>query len=255
MPSHFFSWKLPKPEKTAAVIRYGAFGDVLQTASILPALKKQGFHITYFITPRGVEAIENDPYIDRFVIQEEDAVPNHELRDYFKYLEKTYTKVINMCETVEGIILPGPDRAHFYWPKEARHRICNQNYVEQQHLIAGVPYNTPEVRFYETKEEKAWALRELPAGLLVAWVLTGSAAHKIWPHVDDVITDLLKDFPDVTIALLGGPKEQMLEGEWDHPRVLRRAGRWPIRNVMAFAKQAAAVVGPETGVLNAMAME
>ncbi len=255
MPSHFFSWNLPKPEKTAAVIRYGAFGDVLQTASILPALKKQGFHITYFCTPRGVEVIENDPHIDRFVIQEEDAVPNHELRDYFKYLEKTYTKVINMCETVEGIILPGPDRAHFYWPKEARHRICNQNYVEQQHLIAGVPYNTPEVRFYETKEEKAWALRELPAGLLVAWVLTGSAAHKIWPHVDDVITDLLKNFPDITIALLGGPKEQMLEGDWDHPRVLRRVGRWPIRNVMAFAKQAEVVVGPETGVLNAMAME
>lgn len=252
-----YSWKLPKPEKTAAVIRYGAYGDVLQTASILPGLKKQGFHITYFCTPRGVEVIEHDPYIDRFIIQEEDAVPNHELREYFKYLEKTYTKVINMCETVEGIVLPGPDRAHFYWPKEARHRICNQNYIEQQHLIAGVPYTKPEVKFYETKSERAWALAEKAKaqGRLIAWVLTGSAAHKIWPHVDDVMTPLLENFPDTTIVLIGGPKEQMLEGDWNHPRVWRRVGKWPMRNVMAFTKQCDVVVGPETGVLNAMSME
>jgi predicted SAM-dependent methyltransferase len=39
---HKFSWKNPKPTKTAAVIRYGAQGDMIQMSSILPGLKEAG---------------------------------------------------------------------------------------------------------------------------------------------------------------------------------------------------------------------
>jgi ADP-heptose:LPS heptosyltransferase len=252
-----YSWKAPKPEKTAAVIRYGAFGDLLQTASVLPGLMRQGYHVTFFCTPRGEAAIRHDPHIDRIVIQNEDIVPNHELMDYFNYLKTRYTKVVNMCETVEGVVLPMSGRAHFHWPKEARHLICNRNYVELQHAIAGVPYMRPETRFYETEAERAWGQEERAkaSGPVIVWVLTGSAAHKIWPHVDAVVTQLLDSFLEATITFIGGPGEEKLEGDWDHPRVWRRVGQWPIRQVMAFAKIADVVVGPETGVLNAMAME
>jgi hypothetical protein len=33
---HLYSYSNPKPEKRAAVIRYGAFGDLIQASSILP---------------------------------------------------------------------------------------------------------------------------------------------------------------------------------------------------------------------------
>lgn len=243
--------------KTVAVIRYGAFGDMLQTASILPELKRQGYHVTVYCTPRGIDVVKHDPHIDKFVIQEEDAVPNKDLMIFFDYLKTRYTKVINLCETVEGIVLPSHDRAHFYWPKEARHRICNQNYVEQQHLVAGVPYTKPEIKFYETEEERKWAIKEKgkAQGRVIGWVLSGSAAHKIWPHVDKVVGDLLNDFDDTTVVFMGGPKEEFLQGEWNSTRAWRAVGRWPIRHTMAFAKQCDVIVGPETGVLNAMSME
>jgi ADP-heptose:LPS heptosyltransferase len=252
-----FSWKAAKPEKTVAVIRYGTFGDVLQTASVLPGLKRQGYHITFFCTPRGVEAIRHDPHIDRFVIQNEDIVPNNELVDYFAYLSKGYTKVINMCETVEGIVLPTSMRAHFHWPKAARHMLCDRNYIEMQHLIAEVPYDGPQIRFYDTSEERAWAKAERAKarGRLITWVLTGSGVHKIWPHLDLAVNNLLRTYPDLTIAFLAGPREEGLQGEWNHPRVWRLAGKLSIRQAMAFAKTADVVVGPETGILNAMCVE
>ena len=50
---HRHSWKLPKPEKTAAVIRYGAFGDMAQTSSLFPALKEQGYHVTLYCQAGG----------------------------------------------------------------------------------------------------------------------------------------------------------------------------------------------------------
>lgn len=249
------SWKSPKPAKTAAVIRYGAFGDVLQSASILPGLKRQGYHVTFFCTPRGVEVIENDPHIDRLVVQEEDAVPNHELAAYFDYLGTRYTKVINLCETVEGIVLPMSSRAHFHWPKEARHMVCNVNYVEMQHRIAGIPYSAPETRFYPTPLERRWALAEKEkSGKLIVWALTGSAFHKIWPHVDVVVNALLRERQDVKIAFVAGPKEAGLQPSIASPAIANYAGVLGIRQAIALAQVADVVVGPETGVLNAVAM-
>ena len=237
------------------MIRYGAFGDVLQSASILPGLKAQGFHITMYCTPRGEAVLRGNPSIDEFVVQNEDIVPNHELGAFFLYLEKKYTKVINLCETVEGIVLPMSQRAHFHWPKEARHQVCNVNYVELQHKIAGVPYVKPDTRFHPTESERQWALREKGSGRFITWAVSGSAVHKVWPHVDDVISELQKSHPDVTVVLVGGKKEEVLQGDWNHPKVWRKVGDWNIREAMAFAQISDVVVGPETGLLNAVAME
>ena len=43
-----FSWKEPRPEKKAAVVRYGAIGDMVQVSSIFPGLKDQGYHLTVY---------------------------------------------------------------------------------------------------------------------------------------------------------------------------------------------------------------
>ena len=126
--------------------------------------------------------LRGNPSIDEFVVQNEDIVPNHELGAFFLYLEKKYTKVINLCETVEGIVLPMSQRAHFHWPKEARHQVCNVNYVELQHKIAGVPYVKPDTRFHPTESERQWALREKGSGRFITWAVSGSAVHKVWPH-------------------------------------------------------------------------
>lgn len=179
-------------------------------------------------------------------------VPNHLLGEYIEYLKTKYTKVINLCETVEGIVLPISARAHFHWSKEARHAICNKNYVELQHQIAEVPYTKPENFFYSTKEEHDWAIKEKGSNTVILWAIAGSGVHKVWPHIDDCINAVLTAHPTVKIFFVGAKEEKKLQGEWEHPRVFKKAGEWTIRQAMAMAQISDVVVGPETGILNSV---
>lgn len=253
------SYKTPKPEKRCAVIRYGAYGDVLQTASVLPGLKAQGYHITWYCTPRGYEVIKHDPNIDAFVLQDNDQVPANEIAEFVIHLKTQYDKVLNFCESVEGVLLPDPYRAIFYWPKEARHAVCDHNYVELQHTMAGVPFDgRPPVRFYATAEERTWAanLRAKVDGPVIVWALSGSAVHKIWPYVDTVMARIRLAVPNAVIVLTGSALEAPLTDAWrKDPNVWGKVGSWTIRQALAFAQQADLVIGPETGVLNAVSME
>lgn len=247
----------PKPEKTCAVVRYGAFGDLLMASSIFPELKKQGYHITLYSVPRGFEVVKHDPHIDRAILQDTDQVPNAALGSFFSYLKSKYDRFVNLSESVEGAFLALPDRAPYQWSHEARHAFMDRNYVEFHHTMAGVPY-VPAQRFYATKEEKEWAVaqrQKIGGGFVVLWSLAGSSVHKHWPHMDTIIARLMLSRPDVRVVLVGGPECEMLEGGWEmEPRVVRTCGKWSIRQSLAFLEQCDLVIGPETGVLNAAAM-
>lgn len=253
------SYKDPKPEKTVAIMRYGAYGDVLQTAAILPGLKAMGYHITWYCTPKGYELLKSDPRIDAFVLQDNDQVRAEELMQFTNYLKTKYTHVLNMCETVEGVLLPIHDRALFYWPKEARHRVCDHNYLEMQYAIAGIPWDgKPEIKFYPTADEAQWAqkLRAKVDGPVVCIALSGGSVHKVWPYVDTIVARIRLAVPNAVVVLTGGPADAVLAEPWRRdPNVWCNAGKWSIRQTMAFAQCADLVIGPETGVLNAVSME
>jgi ADP-heptose:LPS heptosyltransferase len=257
-PGHRYSGKKPKPEKSCLVIRYGAIGDMIQTSSIFPALKKQGYHITVNCYESGKEILMNDPNVDAFLVQDRDQVPNVDLGEYWEYLATQYTKVVNLSESVEGSLLAVEGRTPWYWPKEVRHKYMNHNYLETTHLIAEVegPYLA---KFHPTQEEREWAAKErmkMGSGPIVMWSLSGSSVHKSWPHLDTIIARFLTSF-DGKIVLVGDEMCQLLEEPWkNEPRVIRRSGVWKIRESLTFAcKQADIVIGPETGLLNAVGME
>lgn len=253
------SYKDPKPEKTVAIMRYGAYGDVLQSAAVLPGLKAMGYHVTWYCTPRGYEIIKSDPRIDAFVLQDNDQVPADELAQFTDHLKTKYTHVLNLCESVEGVLLPTPDRALFYWSKEARHKVCNHNYLEMQFAMAGIPWDgKPEVRFYPTPEEQAWAakLRAKVDGPVISMCLSGGSVHKIWPYIDTIVARIRLAVPNAVVVLTGGPADVELSAPWRRdPNVWCKAGEWSIRQSLAFVQQADLVVGPETGVMNAVSME
>ena len=258
---HRFSCNEPKPTKTCAVVRYGAWGDVIQMSSILPALKAEGYHITLYSVPRAYEAVAHDPNIDRVILQDHEQVPNAWLGPFWDYIRKKYDKFINLSESVEGSLLAMPDRTEAkYWSKEARHAHMNQNYVEFTHKIAGVPYTKPLMRFVPTPEEVKWAKEQAKnsAGApLIMWVLAGSSVHKIWPHVDPVMQQILKVFPNARVVTVGDERcKTIIEPAWEkEPRIIRKSGVWSIRDTMAFARECNLVIGPETGVMSAVAME
>lgn len=254
---HKKSCEQPKPEKTCAVVRYGAYGDLLMASSIFPKLKAEGYHITLYSVPRGYEVVKHDPHIDRVVLQDPDQVPNHALSAYFDYIKPRYDKFVNLCESVEGTFLTMSGRTPIGFPKSLRHKLMNFNYVETAHDIAEVPYELAQ-RFYATKEEKDWARHErqkIGGDLVVLWSLSGSSVHKHWPHMDVILARFLLTCKDVRLVLVGDQQCQMLEAGWEEEsRILKRSGVWGIRQSLAFLEQCDMIIGPETGVLNAAAM-
>lgn len=253
---HRFTWNDPKPEKTCAVVRYGGAGDMIQTASLLPELKAQGYHITLFTSEGGYGVIRHDPHVDEFVVQSKDQVPNQELGAFFEFLRKKYDKLVQLSESVEGTFLAMPGRTVHAWPRGARHKVMNFNYLEVMHDIAEVPYK-PRPRFYAAEQEKRWAEKERNKcpGKVILWVLSGSSVHKTWPWMDSVIARLMLEYPDVRVFLSGDPLSEMLEAGWEEEeRVIRTCGKWSMRQSLTFAEYADLVIGPETGVLNAASM-
>lgn len=254
---HKFSYKDTKPSKTCAVVRYGAFGDAIQASSIYPILKKQGYHITFYTTKIGYEISKTDPHIDKFVIQGNEQVPNHALPYFWESLKKKYTKFINLSESVEGSLLALQGRTAHGWPHSLRHKMMNINYNEFTHDLAELPHDIDQ-KFYATDEEKQWAKaeKERIGGKVILWSLSGSAVHKTWPYLDNIIAKVMLEHKDAKIVLVGDELCKLLEQGWEkESRVICRSGQWSIRQSLAFAQVSDIVIGPETGILNAVGME
>lgn len=249
-----FSWKDAKPSKTAAVIRYGAIGDAVQTSSLFPALKEQGYHVTLYCQGGpGYDAIKHDPNVDRFIIQGKDQVPPAFLQEFWDYTKKKYDKWINLCESVEGTLLAIPGRVNHEWSNEIRAKYCDRNYLEWMHEIADLP---PPYRpkFYSTTSEKVWAKQKAKSygKTNILWSLSGSSGHKVWPHLDTVLARVMLAMPDTHVVLVGDEFCRLLETGWENePRVHCMSGKWTIRESMAFAEVADLIIGTETGLVNA----
>lgn len=245
-----------KSRKKACVVRYGGFGDMLQAAGVFPALKAQGFHITVMTTPRGHSVIEHDPNVDAFYLQDDDQVPNHLLHEFWEYQSKKYDRFINLSESIEGTLLALPGRASHIWPHDIRHKYLNRNYHEFTAELAGVPFK-PNGFFYPTKDEARKA-GELAAKdrFNVVYALSGSSQHKFYAGQDNVIAAVLLNIPEAQVFMVGDAACKLLEQGWENePRVTCLSGEQTIRESLALAQKSNVVLGPETGILNAVAFE
>lgn len=255
---HGYSYKNPKPKKTACVVRYGAYGDLMQTSSVLAGLKKQGYHVTLFSSLPGAAAVTEDPNIDSLVLFDKDQVPNADLGPFWDYQKNKFDKWVNLSESVEGTLLAMNGRIIHGYPPALRHKLMNHNYTQLQHEVAEVPYELA-VKFYAKEEEQAWAKAErakLGGGPVVMWSLAGSSVHKTWAGLDNIMASLLLEYPESRIVLVGGPECVILEAGWENEkRVLCTSGKWSIRQTLSFIAECDLIIGPETGVLNAAACE
>lgn len=250
-----------KRENTTCLIRYGGFGDSIQISSIFPLLKKQGKKVCVNVTEQGLSILRNDPNIDELLVQKTDQIPNEELGPYWKRLRRLFPSVINLSCIIEKGLLAIESDPIYNWTKDKRHKKLNKNYSEALHNKAKVPhvFNT---KFYPSNAEKKWVAEQrrnmrLGSGHYVIVVaLSGSSVHKAYPYIDAVIACYLTTEPMTRFVLVGEELCQMLEQGWEkEPRVFPRSGKWSIRESLAFAQQADLVVGPETGVLNAVSAE
>jgi len=257
----------PEGKKRCLVIRYGAIGDAVIAASVLPELKKQGFHITFNGEHKTIGVLKYDPHIDEFLAQGKDFVPNPALGAYWKQIEweGRYDYILNLCESVEGPLLAIPDRLNGKYRYEARQTLMNKNYLEHTHDIAGVPHEFHQ-KFYYHRDELTWAKRQRKGlqGPVIAMVLNGSSHHKTYPWVDVVCAWLTEQTPS-HVFLLGDKDsgkqlqdaiiKNMKENGKSTARIYGMCEHWSLREVLVFCQVVDCVVGPETGPMNCVAME
>lgn len=250
------NFDLSKVGNGACVVRYGAFGDMIQASTVFPALKEMGYHLTVNTSEKGAEIVRNDPYIDTLFVQKTNQVPNEKLDDYWARLERHFDRFINLSESVERALLAVERDECFRWNHAFRDLVFSVDYLDGAHAIAGCPDAPKRPRFYPSKSENESA-RKFRASLgggnkVILWCISGSSLHKIWPHMDTVFARLMLHHPNVKIVTVGDYLCHIIEYPWENePRVIFKSGVWSIRETLAFIPHCDIVVGPETGVMNA----
>lgn len=247
-----------RKQKAACVVRMGGFGDMIQASNCLPGLKRQGFEVVFMTTPEGREVLKHDPHIDRFILQDKDQVPNHLLGQYWSWWKTRFDRWVNLSMSIEGQLLVMPTDIRSGWHPDAIHSMCDHNYIDFTCRIAGVEPK-PEQAFYPSEGEKKAAraaLKPLSGKQVIMWSLSGSSMHKATPFADAVIARTLRTYPDAHFILVGDEACKILEAGWEEePRVWCRSGEYSIRDTITMAQQVDIVIGPETGLLNAVGME
>lgn len=244
------SWRAPKPEKTAAIVRPGAFGDALWASSPAAFLKAQGYHVTVYAWASGTEVLANDPNIDRLIEIGPAWFTDAESISFYRHEAAKYDRFVNLIGTVETRLLAHPSEFPFHWSQAARHRRMNRNYLEAIHDHAELPHVFSQ-RFYPTEAELAWALdrRAKNPGPLIILAPIGSGDPKTWPHAQRFME--LMNEREIWCMVFG---EQRVWLNDVKPYAIFAGTLLPIRHAMTLAQIADVVVGTETAILNSVAM-
>ena len=257
----------PDGKKRALIIRYGAIGDMLQTALLLPELKKQGYHITINCKPESRDILLHDPNVDEWLLQKRDFVPNELLLPYWRSLETRYDKVINLSESIEGTLLGMPNRMLANYSHSVRDALVgNVNYIERMMLLAEVSEHS-RTAFFSAECER-YRINKLlrthdkkRTRPVVVFVMTGSSVHKTYPYMAEVIQWLAEKTNAIIYCVGDAGVSKTLQdnivinrlSETARGSVVPLCGDLSVRESLTLATLADCVVGPETGILNAVA--
>jgi ADP-heptose:LPS heptosyltransferase len=232
---------------------------MIQATSVFPELQKQGFKVCVNTTPKGLDVLRNNPHVDEFLIQEDGQVEPKDLDRYWAYLSGKFDKFFILSESVEGSLLALPGRRQFRWNNEFRRLVMNVDYLKGTHAICGVPYR-PAPAFYRSNKERKWAksFRDKLGrkNFIIMLSIAGSSVHKVYPHINTVLARLFHLHKDIKVIMVGDDLSSVVEYPWrQEKRVIKKCGKWTIRESLSMAKECDLVVGPETGVMNAVSFE
>lgn len=260
------------PPKRVLVIRYGAIGDVLIASSVVQKLHEDGYDITFFTNPVGEEILRHDPRISEILVHDITEFPAGGALEFYEAWERRFDKVVNLDHSLEGPLLGHRKYLSHRWPVEARRLAMGAvNYADLAHTIAGDPGSREGPRFFASEMEVATARtardilkRDLP-GPIVLWAITGSSLFKVYPWINVVVDWLMDAGTSVVLCGHGEAAAGLQQGigqalhedrekrDAGMERIFPRVNQWSIRETLTFARYAAdVVVGPETGVLNAV---
>ena len=244
--------RIRKP-KEALVIRYGAFGDSIMSTPVVRQLKKDGYYVVYNCSPNGAPVLKENPYIDEFIIQEKDVIPNHDLDEYWAEISKGFDKVVNLTATIEQELLKVQGRREFDWSHKKRRKECNRNYIDYTMEVAGYDLKGEKTELFFTEQEENLAqsfIENHRDKFIVLWAMSGSSIHKVYPWSEYIAGTIWQQHQKEAIIITVGD-DLARQIEWTLPNTFPRCGVFTIRQSMLMTKYVNLVIGPETGVMNA----
>lgn len=264
----------------ACVVRLGGIGDNLIAASVLRPLKNQGYKIEVITKEPQSCVFENNPYIDKLTVKSDRELPQDNPTNWQKYWWSRsceFAKFVNLSHSVEVLMARFPAETAFWWPPEFRRKVCGHSYLEAAHDVVGVPHDFGPL-FFPTEAElndiKSFKQRHgLDTKPLIAWVVSGTRVDKIYPFGGLAIARLLAEL-DVNVIMMSSPSSvrpvdaNHAEQIMNHVKLTNSSVQglyevrhvdgqhdWPIRRMLALSQMCDLVIGPDSGIMWAVAME
>lgn len=250
--------------RECAVLRTGAYGDVLMASVVFPGLAALGYRLTFVTGVEGEEMLRHDPYLEGR-IRVWPRIPDAEVSSHWSGLEQEFDRVVNLINAMECGVLRHPSQLSYFWPADQRRRMFGGSYLARYLEQADVS-GSGRIRFTPSGDERAWVQdTKRRLGRFVMWSLRGSTVHKVYPYTPMAIMQILASF-DGNIVLVGDLGARDLErqvlnavsdfgGSSAISRVFSLVGDGSIRRALSLAQVADVVVGPETVVPMSVAHE
>lgn len=239
-----------------AVFRSGAFGDLMFASSVFKAYKDLGWHVTLIAALPSSIIVDNDPNIDE-IIQHDTTIKQEDLCEYWSKIAKNYDRFINLSGSIECELLQLPGQPTFHYPLSVRKELYDRNYLQHTHMLSQMPYE-PNIKFYPTTGEiwDSWIVRRtIHQPKILAWVISGSSIHKLNPHINTFVANILK-IADVEVVLIGAPEQNAFADGLKNVEGVTLLTHLSVRDQYTFVQQHAdVIIGPETGIMVAMSQE
>lgn len=239
------------------IIRVGAYGDAVITTPLIRSLKNRGHEVYYLGSERSELVLRNNPNIDKFILHKKNSVDNDKLEEYFKSVSNEHgcDKYIDLCESVEVRLAVSESYPQWNWTKKERSAYCNRNYYEYTFEHAGIEVDDnlrPELFFTQEEEDFIADIRkDLIGNRIIMWGLSGSGRQKTYPYVPYIVGDLMREYKDIVVVLVGGETCKILECALPkHHRILKKSGEFNLRQSALLAKYSDLIVSPDTGFLH-----
>ncbi len=200
----------------AAVCRFGAIGDNLMAASVLPALKQRYDEVDVLTQEPTGALFENNPHVSRIVYPDMSRMPGApngqggplEWQEWFQTRGKEYDRLVHLSHSCESRLALQEMQTQFWSPASYRRKLCAGNYLEEIYDVAECSYELigREPLFFPTDEEieDAQKTKAKVGGKFVAWVLSGSRFDKIYPYGMPAIARLIKEL-NIPVIMFGAP--------------------------------------------------
>jgi len=247
--------------RKAYVTRYGAFGDHIHCSHVPRLLKeaKNFDYVAFEYNPKGYPIYLHNPWIDEHIHYNplNPTVRNIPVSFLLKRWqavkeEEGFDEHISLQWSIEESYLASESTNDYYRDSAYRRKLFGEfNYYDRSTLWIGLDKHIGargELYFTEEEENivKGIYSRLYEDYFVVIVNLSGTTKQKLVIDAKEIMIRFLDKHKDAIVITMGDKnvKDYL---EFSHPRVMRRANKYPFRQSMLMCKYANLMLGPESG--------